>query len=121
MEKQQIDWFRTQLQDQRALVAAEVVNHGRFSEPQDGDNQLDTEEQATRATEEFVQARITESRGNLLRKIDLALDRLEAGTYQQCAHCGNTIPIERLRAKPSASLCVDCQQASDAGELTPLP
>ena len=119
MEKQQVDWFRAELLEQRARVAGEVVDHRGFPEIQNGDSQLDNEEQAARIAEELVEARLTEDRGNLLRKIDLALGRLDEGTYQQCAHCGNTIPLERLRAKPSVSLCVDCQQASEAGELAP--
>ena len=120
MEKQQVDWFRAQLLEQRERVVAEVASHGRFPQPRDGDNLLDPEEQATRITGDLVEARITEDRGNLLRKIDLALERLDAGTYQECEVCGNAIPLERLRAKPSVSLCVGCQEARDAGNLVPF-
>jgi len=112
-----MDWFRTRLLEERARVAAEMTDHGGFPEELDGDRQIDTEEQASRIAEELVESRIVEDRGNLLRKIDFALERLDGGIYDQCAHCGITIPLERLRAKPSVSLCISCQQARDGGEL----
>lgn len=41
-----------------------------------------------------------------LRQIDDALDRLKAGTYGVCAHCGSPIPDDRLRAIPDTPYCV---------------
>lgn len=43
-----------------------------------------------------------------IEEIDLALARLDAGTYGTCANCGKTIPEPRLEARPAASLCIDC-------------
>ncbi|WP_261167255.1 TraR/DksA family transcriptional regulator [Microbacterium sp. Marseille-Q6965] len=43
-----------------------------------------------------------------LSDVEDALARLDAGTYGSCARCGRPIPVERLRARPSASLCVRC-------------
>ena len=45
-------------------------------------------------------------RGN---RIDEALARLEAGTYGFCERCGEPIDFARLKALPSASLCIRCQ------------
>jgi len=36
--------------------------------------------------------------------------------YGECAGCGGTIPIARLRAKPSVSLCVACQEKKESAE-----
>lgn len=49
-----------------------------------------------------------------LAEIDGAITRWDAGTYGICIDCGRGIPIERLRARPAASRCVDC--AAKAGE-----
>jgi RNA polymerase-binding transcription factor DksA len=43
-----------------------------------------------------------------LRDIDLALERVRDGTYGVCAHCGKPIAPERLAARPSAAMCIDC-------------
>src|SRR5690349_449683 len=41
-----------------------------------------------------------------LRSVDLALDRLAAGTYGVCEVCGGPIPDGRLEARPTATTCV---------------
>ncbi len=41
-------------------------------------------------------------------EIDDALARLDAGTYGVCARCGDDIPLERLRIRPTATTCVPC-------------
>ena len=46
-----------------------------------------------------------------LEEIDAALDRIDAGTYGTCVHCGTAIPSERLEFRPHAAGCVSCQQA----------
>ncbi len=43
-----------------------------------------------------------------VKEIDLALARLEEGSYGRCAACGNLIPAARLAALPWAELCVPC-------------
>jgi hypothetical protein len=45
-----------------------------------------------------------------IAEIDAALDRIAAGTYGLCVHCGAAIPEERLEFRPFASGCVSCQQ-----------
>ena len=43
-----------------------------------------------------------------LVELDAALERIAEGDYGVCASCGGTIPIERLRLLPAATLCVPC-------------
>lgn len=43
-----------------------------------------------------------------LEEIDAASARLERGTYGACEVCGRSIPVERLRARPTARRCVTC-------------
>ena len=42
-------------------------------------------------------------------EIDRALGKIVAGTYGICEKCGESIPKERLKALPFASLCVTCK------------
>ena len=43
-----------------------------------------------------------------LHEIALALSRLDAGAYGQCAGCGEPIGLERLRARPAVRTCITC-------------
>jgi RNA polymerase-binding transcription factor DksA len=44
-----------------------------------------------------------------LSRIQIALGRLDAGTYGQCARCGRRISKERLDEIPAAVFCRNCQ------------
>ncbi len=112
MEKKKSDHFRAVLQRQREEALSGVSNHQLSTE-----RSADKEEKADRAASNFVETQITEDIGNLLRKIDFALQRLDAGTYLECEHCGGKIPLARLEAKPSVSLCIACQELKDAGKI----
>lgn len=48
-----------------------------------------------------------------LRHIDTALRRMEQGSFGQCEECEEEIPLKRLRVRPDASLCLDCQEVME--------
>ena len=52
-----------------------------------------------------------ELRANL-REVELALKRMDAGTYGRCERCGTPIAPERLEAIPWARLCIACKQGA---------
>jgi len=104
------DRFRTLLLEERDRVTSSIDGE----DPAENQDLHDPEELATLITRTEVNDQIVEDDLNLLQKIDLALSRLEAGTYDQCENCGDAIPLERLLAKPSVSLCVACQELKDA-------
>jgi RNA polymerase-binding transcription factor DksA len=46
-----------------------------------------------------------------LKQVRHALERLDAGTYGDCAECGEPIALQRLLVEPSAERCASCQAA----------
>lgn len=48
-----------------------------------------------------------------LAQVEAALRRLDAGTYGNCADCGEPIPLRRLRVQPAADRCAACQIAAE--------
>ena len=44
-----------------------------------------------------------------LRTLDAASVRMDEGSYGICTNCGQDIGFERLRAKPAAERCIQCQ------------
>ena len=48
-----------------------------------------------------------------LAEIEDALHRMQNGTYGQCEQCGQEIPLERMEAMPTASLCIKCKHEED--------
>ena len=75
-----------------------------------GDDQADTGTKTLEREQEITVA------NNLLERItqvERAIDRLGEGNYGYCERCGNAIPVERLAAFPSATLCVSCKQLEE--------
>jgi DnaK suppressor protein len=48
-----------------------------------------------------------------LIRIDNALNRMESGTFGICEDCEEEIPLKRLRVRPDATLCLNCQETNE--------
>ncbi|TVM19690.1 TraR/DksA family transcriptional regulator [Oceanidesulfovibrio indonesiensis] len=44
-----------------------------------------------------------------IKEIETALKRIDAADYGVCDECGGDIGPARLKARPTTTLCVDCQ------------
>jgi DnaK suppressor protein len=64
------------------------------------------QQQMAMARKERVETQLAQIRG--------ALSRMDAGTYGECVRCGEPIGHARLRARPEAAVCRECQ--SGGGE-----
>jgi DnaK suppressor protein len=69
---------------------------------------IEMEEEAQKAglSEIFNQLDLQEQ--HEIEEIDLALSRMDAGTYGICEGCRKEIPPERLQALPATSYCLKC-------------
>ena len=48
-----------------------------------------------------------------MAQVEAALQRLDAGTYGDCADCGEPISLQRLQVQPAALRCAPCQSACE--------
>ena len=83
-------------------VAAEFVT--RREEP------YDTADLATQSHDVWIFLNQNARYAKLMREVQEALERIEDGTYTQCAACGQPIPPKRLQAVPWAKYCIACQE-----------
>ena len=60
--------------------------------------------------------RLRERESKLIVKIKEALERIEGGSFGICEECGGQISVKRLRARPMATLCIDCKHEQEALE-----
>jgi DnaK suppressor protein len=60
--------------------------------------------------------RIRDRERKLIFKIQEALQRLNDGEYGICEQCGEEIGIERLKARPVTTLCIDCKSSQEIAE-----
>lgn len=75
-----------------------------------GDDQADTGSKTYEREQEISLANSILERTT---QVERALERLDEGSYGWCERCGDPIPVERLAAFPSATLCVACKQLEE--------
>ena len=109
MNEKQQQYFREKLQAWRAELveeSRETINHLQSEVRDVGDEA----ERATRETENSLELRTRDRYRKLIRKIDKALIRIEEGDYGYCEETGEEIGLDRLEARPIATLCLDAQE-----------
>jgi DnaK suppressor protein len=75
-----------------------------------GDDQADT---GTKTFEREQEISLANSILDRINQVERALERLDEGGYGWCERCTDPIPVERLAAFPSATLCVTCKQLQE--------
>jgi len=74
---------------------------------------------ADRANYEFERnttLRIRDRERKLAKKVQQSIDRLEAGTYNECDECSEPIGKKRLDARPVSTLCINCKEIAEQQE-----
>lgn len=61
----------------------------------------------------FSKERMTQHWKMELNRIESALHRIESGTFGICEECEEDIPLKRLKVRPDAALCLNCQETSE--------
>lgn len=105
--------FKMRLTAERKAVTDRIRSQEEEEKSLFGESDDDLVEQVNDPELEVLE-KLTASETNLLGKIDLALARIENGSYGICESCGGEIPLERLEAKPSVSVCYNCQAEHEA-------
>ena len=109
MSPRQLAYFRAKLQKWREDLVEEskqTIDNLRDEVRDVGDEA----ERATRETENSLELRTRDRYRKLIAKIDKALKRIEEGRYGFCEETDEEIGLERLEARPIATLCLDAQE-----------
>ena len=80
------------------------------------ENFPDPTDRASHEANRNFMLRIRDREHKLINKIAKALDRIENGTFGICETCEEDISIERLKARPVTTQCIDCKTKEEALE-----
>jgi DnaK suppressor protein len=104
--------LREELVRQRDDLRREIEEHGADPETDEvtfeGDAGFSDRSHSTEERSRVISV-VRALRSNL-HDVELAIDKIDAGTYGACERCGNPIGAERLEAIPWALLCIDCKR-----------
>ena len=115
MQPEEIEYFKELLSSQlddllsraEKTVGALVQSDGVAADPLD---------QAALESDRNYTLRMRDRESRLIRKIKLALAKIDEGTFGLCETCGEKIAVARLKARPVAEHCIHCKTRMEAME-----
>jgi DnaK suppressor protein len=121
MDKKDLEKFKKLLQEFRAKIAGDLKhleNDSLNMNQRDaaGDLSAYSFHMADMATDNFDREftlGLASSEQQTLNAIDVALRKIEEGTYGICEECDKSIPQKRLVAMPYGRLCIKCQEIEE--------
>lgn len=114
--KKDLKKFRELLENKQRLVlerARRTLSEDMTLDPDDLPDEMDL------ASSEYYQSFEFRLRGrekSLLMKLELALRKLDNGTFGVCEVCEEPIGKKRLEARPETTLCIQCKEAQERDE-----
>jgi DnaK suppressor protein len=114
MDDKDIEFFRKLLNERLHELRSEA---GKTVEGMDDDANIpDPSDRATIEADRNSVLRIRDRERKLIFKIQQALQLLENGEFGVCEECGEQIGIERLKARPVTTLCIECKASQEVQE-----
>jgi DnaK suppressor protein len=108
MKQEDLEYFRILLSERlnELLKHADSTVTG-MTQPKE--NFADPTDRASHEAERSFELRIRDREHKLIKKIKKALERIENGTFGRCETCEEEISIERLKARPVTTQCIECK------------
>ncbi|GEQ96773.1 RNA polymerase-binding transcription factor DksA [Iodidimonas gelatinilytica] len=115
MNERQQEYFRRKLVAWREEIlkeSRETLEHLQ----QDSLKEPDIADRASSETDWSIQLRTRDRQRKLVAKIEAALRRLEQGEYGYCEVTGDPISLQRLDARPIATMTLEAQERHEKME-----
>jgi DnaK suppressor protein len=118
LTKKELKKFKELLEAKRRAVvdnAKKTLTDNMVLDPADLPDEMDL------ASSEYLQSFEFRLRGrekSLLSKLDLALKKIDDGSFGICEICEEPIGKKRLEARPETTLCIKCKEDQEREERT---
>jgi len=115
MNDRQLAYFRRRLLRWQAEILAEsraTLEHLKAEPIQEPD----ATDRAASETDWALELRARDRQRKLLAKIEQALERIESGDYGYCEISGEPISLQRLEARPVATMTLEVQERHEREE-----
>lgn len=118
LNKKFLDEQKVLLLEEKSKIETRLGSFAKESEEHKGewasnmpdfDKSSSLEEEADEVEEFGMRLALEQSMEEQLKAVELALNKIEKGTYGTCDKCEKEIPQGRLKVYPQASFCQGCQ------------
>lgn len=115
MNERQLEYFRRKLVAWKDDIVRE--SKGTLSQLAEENNQMpDIADRASSETDKALELRTRDRQRKLISKIDAAIRRIHSGEYGYCEETGDPISLQRLEARPIATLSLEAQERHERNE-----
>lgn len=115
MNPKQLDHFRTILNNIKHGLG-EDIDRTVHSMQDDATVFADPNDRASQESDMTLELRNRDRESKLIKKINEMLTKINNGEYGYCEKCGVEIGLNRLEARPTATLCIDCKTLDEIRE-----
>ena len=115
MNDRQREYFRKKLMAWKQEILAES-RETLDSLQTESNNHPDIADRASTETDRSIELRARDRQRKLIAKIDAALLRIDDGSYGYCEETGEPISLNRLDARPIATLSIEAQERHERRE-----
>lgn len=109
--------FREKLLAQKAQLERSVLSAAEAGRLINAEDIIDPADQAVLSYQRELMFSHGTNERTQLSLIQMALVRLDEGTYGECLMCGEEISPKRLEAVPWTPYCISCQEKVESGEV----
>jgi DnaK suppressor protein len=110
MKKTELAQYRKALLEKKQDLERSIGMKGMLTGEAPTDGHGDFADRSAAANEEEISIQLKQTDAKLLRAIEDALQRVEAGTYGLCVECEEEISTARLKAVPWTKVCISCKE-----------
>lgn len=115
MNSKQVNYFKKKLLDwKKELLSESNITLEKLKE--EVSNKPDITDRASIESDRTLELRTRDRARKLLSKINKALKKIEDGSYGYCEETMEPISIERLKARPIATLTLEAQENHEKNE-----
>ena len=115
MNSHQLDHFRAILNNIK-LGLSEDIDRTVHTMQDEATVFADPNDRASQESDVSLELRNRDRERKLIKKIEEMLTKIDSGDYGFCDNCGVEIGLNRLEARPTATLCIDCKTLDEIRE-----
>ena len=115
MSPKQLDHFRSILNDIK-LGLGKDIDRTVHTMQEEATVFADPNDRASQESDVSLELRNRDRERKLIKKIEEMLSKIDSGDYGYCEKCGVEIGLNRMEARPTATLCIDCKTLDEIRE-----
>ena len=116
LKKKDLQRFTERLKEEKSKILNQLEKTAKADLQLSADDLPDEVDLASSELNQSMGLRLRDRERLLLQKIEVALAKIEEGTYGVCESCEESIEMKRLEVRPVAELCIRCKEAEEHKE-----